>query len=495
MPTKSATFLGSAHFGETGLDSQAASQLSRVSASSGDGGYKGVRRLIWLYFVLLIFEGALRKWVFPGQANVLLLIRAPVVILCYLVAWRAGKFPKDAFVVAVALLGLASLVASFLVTPVNGLGKILLVTLFGVHANFLHLPLIFLIRDAFDRERLLPFGKWLMILAPLMAMIVFLQYRAAPDAWVNRGAGIGSGQITAGVSGVDKIRPAGLFSYNTGLGSYLALLAAFLLHHLLGTKGYPRTILIPATVSLIVATCLAISRTTAFSITTVYVASLLCVLFNARLFTRSILVTGLVGVAALLVAKFSILGEGLSILQWRVTEAGGMKRGGGDRLLDGFSEPFRVAAQAGQFGFGLGLGTNAGGQVMTGERAFYLGAETEWARNVMEGGVVLGFAYILLRVALSLYLLRAAIGALSRRESLPLLLLSTCFINVLMGQFGVPMTLGFAVFSAGLCLAATRDPQQPTEETPPQSEKPSSIKSVRGRSAYAEQLHGGPSAT
>lgn len=459
------------------------------------GGYEGIRRLIWLYFWLLIFEGALRKWVFPGQANVLLLVRAPALLLCYFVAWRAGKFPKDRFVVAAALLCLVSFLVSFAVTPVSSVSKFLLITLFGVHANFLHLPLIFLIRDAFDRERLRPFGTSLMLLAPLMAALVFLQYRAVPDAWVNMGAGIGGMQIGAATSGIDKIRPAGTFSYNTGLGSYLSLLAAFLLHHLLGSKAYPRFLVIPAVLSLLVATALSISRSTVLSVLSVYLASILSMGLNPRLLSRSLLIVGLVGVAALLGARFSVLGEGLSILQSRVEEADGIKIGMIDRTWDSFAEPFRAVGTAGLFGLGLGLGTNAGGQVMTGERAFYLGVETEWARNVMEGGLVLGFSYIGLRVALCIYLLHTAIAALRRDQPLSLLLLSTCFMNVLIGQFGVPMTLGFAVFSSGLCLAAARDPHHPAQDSPPPSREPVPGVTVRGRSAYAEQLHGSRPAT
>ena len=37
---------------------------------------KAIKILIWAYLVLLLTEGALRKWVFPGQADALLIIRA-----------------------------------------------------------------------------------------------------------------------------------------------------------------------------------------------------------------------------------------------------------------------------------------------------------------------------------------------------------------------------------------------------------------------------------
>ena len=40
-----------------------------------------IRQLLWIYFWLLIFEGALRKWILPGLSNPLLLVRDPVALL------------------------------------------------------------------------------------------------------------------------------------------------------------------------------------------------------------------------------------------------------------------------------------------------------------------------------------------------------------------------------------------------------------------------------
>ena len=51
--------------------------------------------LIWLYFWLLIFEGALRKWIFPSFSAPLLIVRDPIVILIYLVAIAEGIFSGE----------------------------------------------------------------------------------------------------------------------------------------------------------------------------------------------------------------------------------------------------------------------------------------------------------------------------------------------------------------------------------------------------------------
>ena len=52
-----------------------------------------LKKLFWLYFLLLIFEGALRKWVVPGFSAPLLLVRDPVAILIIIEAYRTNKWP------------------------------------------------------------------------------------------------------------------------------------------------------------------------------------------------------------------------------------------------------------------------------------------------------------------------------------------------------------------------------------------------------------------
>src|SRR4249920_1474050 len=69
---------------------------------------RNVRRLIWLYLWLLIFEGALRKWVLPQFSAPLLLIRDPVVLLIYLLALRARIFPHNIYVISLAIIAVLS---------------------------------------------------------------------------------------------------------------------------------------------------------------------------------------------------------------------------------------------------------------------------------------------------------------------------------------------------------------------------------------------------
>src|ERR1700751_2375155 len=77
---------------------------------------RSMRLLIWLYFWLLLFEGALRKWIFPAWSAPLLIARDPVVLTIYVIALAKGIFPFNPFVVpGISLAGLsfgASLLSS-----------------------------------------------------------------------------------------------------------------------------------------------------------------------------------------------------------------------------------------------------------------------------------------------------------------------------------------------------------------------------------------------
>ncbi len=77
---------------------------------------RNIRWLIWLYFWLLIFEGALRKWVVPQLSNPLLIVRDPVLLLAYFLALRAGIFPANRWVYILGVIGLLSSGAEFCAT-------------------------------------------------------------------------------------------------------------------------------------------------------------------------------------------------------------------------------------------------------------------------------------------------------------------------------------------------------------------------------------------
>ena len=83
-----------------------------------------LKRWIWIYFWLLIFEGVLRKWIFPQWSGPLLLIRDPVALIIYYHAYRCGKlsmrtmWPFAFLTAAMALLGCIQVSASITTLPI-----------------------------------------------------------------------------------------------------------------------------------------------------------------------------------------------------------------------------------------------------------------------------------------------------------------------------------------------------------------------------------------
>jgi hypothetical protein len=455
---------------------------------------RNIRRLIWLYFWLLLIEGALRKWVLPQLSNPLLIIRDPVVLLIYMLAFRARVFPRNAWIFSLAVIGFLSLAASFLALwPYLPPSRIVLVSGFGFRANFLHLPLIFVMPRVLRVEDVKWIGRWTLLLLVPMSLLMVAQFHAAPDSLLNRTASGEGEQITAGLG---KVRTAGPFSFVVGVVAYFALATGFLVWAALKRGIYRNWLLFAAGGTLLIGISVSGSRSVVGACAVV-VASLVIVLFlrpNAvNRFGQTLLVTVVLG---FIVIQTPVFKEGLHVLTTRFTavaeaEEQSIALGLIARVFDGAQEMVRVYPDAPFFGYGLGIGTNAGAKFLTGQSTFLL-AEGEWARLVLESGPVLGLAFVLWRVGVAVYILVLCLRSVRWGGNvLPLLLFASGGLPLINGQFGPPTVLGFAVFATGLALAA-RNADDKDELSPAASagDTGAGRRRVARRSAYADRLHG-----
>src|SRR5689334_1419819 len=148
------------------------------------GTIRNIRRLIWLYLWLLVFEGTFRKWILPQFSTPLLLIRDPVVLAIYFLALRARLFPQNVFVITIEILALLSWATGIIVLlPYLSIKTIVLVTGYGARSNFLHLPLIFILPAVFDLEDVKRVGWWTIIGMIPTAILMVIQFNAAPDSF------------------------------------------------------------------------------------------------------------------------------------------------------------------------------------------------------------------------------------------------------------------------------------------------------------------------
>jgi hypothetical protein len=460
---------------------------------SEDKNIRNIRRLIWLYFWLLLLEGALRKWALPQLSNPLLIIRDPVVLLAYFFAIRGRVFPANGWVYALGIIGALSFLQSFIplwfyVHP----KQIVLVAGYGFRSNFLHLPFIFLIARVLRFEDVKRFGWWTLFLTLPMAALMVAQFQAAPDAFINRTAGEGEAMLAA----LGKVRTAATFSFVIGVVAYFALASAFLIWAALTRGVYKNWLLFAASGALVIGIAVSGSRSVVGACAVV-IGSLIGVFVlrpsAVNRFGQALIVALVLG---LIVSRMPIFKEGFNVLSTRFTdvaEATEKSIGAGmvERVFSDFTEGLFVLTETPFFGYGLGVGTNAGAKFLTGRTSFLL-SEGEWQRVFLESGPVLGLAYVLWRCGLVFRVGLLCARSVRLGNVLPLLLFSSCFLPLISGQFGQPTVLGFTVFVTGLALAAQKSEIEggliPSPETPAEAVRPR--RPIPQRSPYASRLHG-----
>lgn len=422
--------------------------------SAVDGELIALKRLIWLYFWLLILEGALRKWFLPQLSTPLLVIRDPVVLLTYIQALRCRRFPTSAPIVACFALLSAFMLLS-IAQIMLGIGGGPLVAIYGLRTNFLHLPLIFVIPEVFSFEDVLKMGKWFLITSVPMALLMVVQYKSSPGAWVNKATKADAQQL-AFVG--EKVRPPGTFSFITGAGHYFVLVTAFLLYAL-GEKRrvYSWWLLGGATLAVAVIQPVSGSRTLVFSCALVFVAALTFGALHPSRAQRILAIAALLCVAVLALSLTSTFREAIDSFMTRWDQAntsdGGVTQGVLIRFFSWFTEPFNHLSEAGLVGKGIGMGTNAGSAIMTGALVFLL-AESEWTRVVLEAGPFFGFVYLAFRIWLGWLIAAKAWHAAKQQQALPWLFAWGACLIVVIEPLSQPTNLGFVVLSAGLCLAS-----------------------------------------
>lgn len=398
-------------------------------------------------------EGVLRKWILPQFSDVLFVVRDPVVLVTYFLALRAGVFPLRPAIAFVGVMALASLGLSALNdVPIT-------VVLFGLRTNYFHLPLIFVMAQVMDRGDVVRIGRWVLIMAIPIVALMTVQFDADPTHWVNVTAGQGEGLQLRGALG--KIRPPGPFSFVAGTVAYFGLVAAFVLAGWQQRGSYSRWLLVLASLALVVAVPISISRSLLLSVLIVIAFGCAALVRDPRQIFR-LLGPILLGAGVITFAANTIYVQAF-LTRWDES----IEAGSGSfydnvvaRLFQPFIDPFLLAGNVPLEGHGIGVGTMAGARLMTGKLNFLL-SESELNRIILELGPLLGFAFIGWRVWLTLHLLRQSWKRLfQQRNVLPWLLAGASFLNVLNGQWGPATTLGFAVFGAGLTLAALNDPEE-----------------------------------
>lgn len=419
-----------------------------------------VRTCLWVYFFLVIFEGALRKWFLPQLATPLLVARDPVCMIALFYGYPLLR--KQMGVVFFVVLGLLAIPLA--IGAGHGSAP---VALFGSRILLLHFPLLFLFPMVFSRDDVWKIGRVLLWITIPMTVLLALQFYLPESHWVNVGVGGQGSSVFSGAAG--RHRSSGTFSFTNGLTSFYALAGAMFAGWMVcGPRPWPKWLMVSG-VCLALAMPLAISRSIAFQFAITAGFTVAAAGLSPKLLKT--LVPAALGLTILILAtsQTAVFQDALDPFTQR-WEVATRVEGQGDgvsgvlenRVLEyGMLSAFDSIDSVPFWGHGIGMGTNTGARLLTGGRAFLI-AESGWGAVIGELGPLLGLALIGYRGLIALALTLRSVRAVKLGNPLPFILGSYAIHAMFMGNTGQPTALGFIILGSGLMLAALREPPAAT---------------------------------
>ena len=422
--------------------------------------------LIQLYVILLVIEGALRKWFLPSLSDPLLLVRDPVAIVICVLGYRSRNLVFDKYMRSLFLL-LAGFVAVGALQLINGIGGSPFVIAYGLRTYLLHLPIAFVmarVLNPIDIRRILLMFLWT---ALPMAVLMAVQFESSPRAWVNLGVAGHRGQIFAAPG---HIRPAGTFSFVNGPMGFFSIALAALIASAVDLRGVSWLLRLAGWVAVSLAAAVSGSRSFLAAVAGVMLVGIAgWARGRSTRLGRGLVASALTALVAVnVLGSFDTVREGAVVIQSRFDQWG--NGGLGRRLMYDYNTVQWAIVDSPLLGVGLGAGTNAAA-ALEGTRGFRWG-EGEWPRVIFEAGPILGLLYLIWRVWITLAVGRAALRVSGSSVLLPLLLWGAGAASLLNGQWGQTSIQGFGVFTLGLTLAAGRTallqrPAVPVAQRPP----------------------------
>lgn len=423
---------------------------------------KHLRYLAWTYIILLILEGALRKWFLPSVSNLLLLARDPVILLAYIIAFAHGLIPRNKYIVSgIIIVGL-----SFVCTVFFAHGN-LVVAAYGFRANILHFPFAFIMGMVFFRRDVIEIGKWWLWATLGMTALICVQFYSPQSAWVNVGPG---GVGSAGFGGaLGRFRPPGTFSFIIGVVWFYVFATAFLVSGFTQHRRYSKTLMALAAVAIIIAVPVSISRMLALACVITLAVGIITSSLKKHMLLRygRLALFGITGFA--LAASLPVFDDAREAFMSRWADSTkNFNESIIQRTLKEFTYPFNISNEVPVVGYGLGAGTQVGSYIQKKEKGWTLG-EADWQRITNESGYLLGGLFILWRVAVCLKLYKLSMRANRRGNSIAVILFSATAYNLLVGALGQATVNGFIIVGIGLTLASMR--QAPKKEPEPGTER------------------------
>lgn len=414
-----------------------------------------LKKLFWLYFLLLIFEGALRKWVAPELSAPLLVIRDPVSIWIVWEAYRTHKWPQRWSAVISALT--VGLVGCWLIQSVAGASS-WLIGLYGLRSYLLPFPVLFIMGENLDEEDIRRIGAFTLWLLPPMALLEVAQYMSPGSSFLNRGAYEGEGQIGFANS---HVRASGTFSFATGAVQMDLLAACFILYGMI-KKGLGKNWLLWASAfALLLSTPMTGARGLVYQLAATIACVVVGAFMGASQFVRVLRIIVPLLIVAFMVSLLPVFSDAAGLLMGRFEDAKNLVEGDPwHALIFRGTTPIVDALEDANFmnswiGVGIGHGAIAVSAMLNGTRDALAG-DNVFARELLEMGPIVGIAYQLYKLFMATMVIGGGLAAARRQEPLALLLIPMAAVSIIYTSPEQPTAQGFLVISTGIAIAAGR---------------------------------------
>lgn len=186
-------------------------------------------RALYVVFLFLISEGAIRKWILPGAQDMIYFgkdLFLAGIYLGLLIRNQDGEKRILALPRYVQLI-LVAVCAYMVIEFFNPRNPSLVLSGFGLRNYVFYMGLIFAVPQLFQgRGELYTFLKVQILLAAPVCILGFVQYFSGPDHWLNAYANAHHAMDVAkfGGPGVERARITGPFSYITGFTAWLTVM-------------------------------------------------------------------------------------------------------------------------------------------------------------------------------------------------------------------------------------------------------------------------------
>jgi hypothetical protein len=189
------------------------------------------RKAIQLAMVLVIFEGAIRKWLLPGAQDLVYFAKDVLLLGAYL------GFLRDRSRLRLRWPALPPLYGALTLGVLIGLLQIfnpalpnLLVGIFGFKAYFFYVPLLFIVPATFPTdEALYRFLRRYALLAVPVSLLAVAQFFSPASSFLNTYARSNEDAYVATFGSSTYVRVTATFSFITGYTTYLLATAILVL--------------------------------------------------------------------------------------------------------------------------------------------------------------------------------------------------------------------------------------------------------------------------